>query len=83
MDELPLIADKSIRAFLDKYEKIPECSAREHPYPGKVFAGYYPGRNVFMQCTNCNGFYQRPPTEGEIEAYQKMLKLEARVLHLV
>ena len=80
MDRISFVLDDTIKDFLDKYGKIPECADRGHPYSERVVNGYQPGRDVHVQCTNCNGFYERRPTGNEVKSYSDMLKLEVRAL---
>jgi len=80
MDMQFILKSDSSGRILDKLGKVTECSEREHPYPEEVIMGFQPGRNVFVQCTNCNGFYERPPTGKEVADYSKILKLEIRAL---
>ena len=80
MDEIPLVSDdEAIRNFIEEYGRIPECFARGHPYQERIVGNYQPGRPVFVQCTNCNGFYHRLPTGEEIQDYTDMLNLEVKV----
>ena len=78
MDEIPSVPyEESVRWVLDKFGKLEECAAKGHPYPG-IAGPYQPGRPVDVQCTNCNGFYERRPTGKEISAYNYPLNLEVR-----